>query len=76
MFHTFSKGITPKENVIMQREFKLAYYDVSVQHFSHNITGTHHKTNLQVSIPFFFSITISIPYFIPMTSLAHVKSVH
>ena len=33
--HNFPKGIYPKVNMIAQLEFKLAYYDSSVQHFNH-----------------------------------------
>ena len=32
--HTFSKGICPKVNVIAWLEFKIACYDVAVQHIS------------------------------------------
>ena len=34
-FTPFSKFIKLKENVIGQLEFELAYYEVTVQHFSH-----------------------------------------
>ena len=33
--HTFPKGIGPKVNVIMRAEFELAYFEVTVKHFSH-----------------------------------------
>ena len=33
--HTFPKGISPKANTIVQREFKLAYYDSAVNCFNH-----------------------------------------
>ena len=29
--YTFSENITPKKNIIVQLEFKQAYYDVTVQ---------------------------------------------
>ena len=35
-FHNFSQGIGQKMNVIGRVEFELAYYEVKVQHFSHN----------------------------------------
>ena len=35
----FPKGITPKVNVIARLKFKLAYYYVTVQQFSHYDTG-------------------------------------
>ena len=34
-FIPFSKGISLKVNVKVQVEFKLAYYDVTVQHINH-----------------------------------------
>ena len=38
--HTFPIGISPKVNVVAGLEFELAYYDVTVQHFSHYHTVT------------------------------------
>ena len=38
--HTFPKGISLKFNVIVRLEFKIAYYDVAVQHVSYYATGT------------------------------------
>ena len=38
--HTFFKGICVKVNVIVQLESELAYYNVAVQHISHNAMGT------------------------------------
>ena len=35
VFHSFPNGISPKVNVIARLEFELAYYVVTVQHFSH-----------------------------------------
>ena len=40
MVHTFPKGICPKVNVIVRLEFKLVYYDSTVQHFNHYTTGS------------------------------------
>ena len=37
--HAFSKGISPKVNVIARLEFELAFYDVAVQNISHYATG-------------------------------------
>ena len=37
--HAFLKGISPKVNVIVQLEFKLAYYDFTVQYFNHFAMG-------------------------------------
>ena len=37
-FNTYLKVIWSKGNVIVQQEFKLAYYDVAVQNVSYNIT--------------------------------------
>ena len=39
MFHTFTKGISSKVNVIACLEFELDYFKGAVQHFSHYITG-------------------------------------
>ena len=36
----FSKGISPKESVIVRLEFELAYDDVIAQNVSHYTTGT------------------------------------
>ena len=36
----FPKGISPKVNVIVLLYFQLAYYDVTVQHVSHNAKYT------------------------------------
>ena len=38
--HTFSKGISPKVNVVAWLEFELAYYDVVVWNVSHYATVT------------------------------------
>ena len=38
--HIFLRGISPKVNVIMRREFKLAYFEAVVQHFNHKATET------------------------------------
>ena len=38
--HTFPENISPKVNIIMQLEFKLAYFNVAVQHVSHYTTTT------------------------------------
>ena len=38
-FISLAKGISPKMNVIVQLEFELVYYDVTVQHFSHYTTA-------------------------------------
>ena len=35
-FHAFSGDISPEMNVITPLEFELTYYDVEVQHVSHN----------------------------------------
>ena len=40
--HTFSKGISPKVDVIKQLAFELANNSVAVQHFSYNATKTSH----------------------------------
>ena len=40
---TFPKNICPKVNLIVQLEFELTYYDVSVQIISHFITRTNHS---------------------------------
>ena len=34
-FHFFSKGISPKVNVVAGLVFELGYEDVTVQHISH-----------------------------------------
>ena len=36
---SFPKGISPKVNAIAQPEFKLAYYDVAIQHIIHYAIG-------------------------------------
>ena len=33
--HTFPKSISPKTNVMARLEFELAYFEATVQHFSH-----------------------------------------
>ena len=33
-FHMFSKGISPKVDILARLEFELAYYDVTVQDVS------------------------------------------
>ena len=38
--HNFTEEISPKGNVIAQREFELAYYDVADQYVNHYATGT------------------------------------
>ena len=38
--HAFLKSITLKMNVIVQLEFELTYYDVTIQHISDYATGT------------------------------------
>ena len=38
--HIFPKGICPKVNIIAWLEFKLAYFETTVQHFSHYAMGT------------------------------------
>ena len=38
--NTFPKGISLKVKVIVKLEFKLAYFEASVQQFSHYIIGT------------------------------------
>ena len=38
--HTFSKNNSPTMNTIAQLEFEHAYYNLTVQHISHYITGT------------------------------------
>ena len=35
MVHTFSKGISPKENEIAWLKFKLTFCDITVQDISH-----------------------------------------
>ena len=37
--YTFLKGIIPKVNVIVQREFKVAYFKATVQHVNHDAMG-------------------------------------
>ena len=39
-FHTFSKGINLKGNIIVWLKFKPAHHDVAIQHVSHYVTGT------------------------------------
>ena len=36
-FHAFPDCICPKVNVIMQVEFELAYYNITVQHVNHYV---------------------------------------
>ena len=38
--HIFTKGISPKVNVITLLEIDLAYYDSAVQRFNYYTTGT------------------------------------
>ena len=38
--HTIPKSICPKMNTTVQLEFKLAYYDIAVEHVSNYATGT------------------------------------
>ena len=38
--HTFSKGISPKVKVIEGLDFKLAYYNVAVEHINYSTKGT------------------------------------
>ena len=42
--HTFPKGMSPKGKEIVQLEFELVYYNVTVQHISHYIMRTPHKS--------------------------------
>ena len=37
--HTFRRGINPEVNVFAQLEFDFAYYNATVQHFSHYAMG-------------------------------------
>ena len=46
MVHTFSESIKSKVNVIVWLEFKLAFYNIKVQHIN-NYTM---KTNLQMTL--------------------------
>ena len=39
MVHTFSKDINSNVNVIAKLEFELFYYNVTVEHVSHNAKG-------------------------------------
>ena len=34
--HAFPKSINPKANIIERREFELASFDSTIQHFNHN----------------------------------------
>ena len=43
-----TRSISPKVNVIVQLEIELTHYDVTVQHFSHYTTETHHSDILRV----------------------------
>ena len=38
---TFSGGLCPKLNVILYLEFKLAYYEISIQYISQNAMKNH-----------------------------------
>ena len=38
--HAFSRGISPKVNVITRSEFDLTYFEAEVQYFCHKATGT------------------------------------
>ena len=38
--HNFPNGICPKVNIIVQLEFKLAYYNPAVHRFNHYTTRT------------------------------------
>ena len=40
MGSTFPKGISQKVNIIAQLEFRLGYYDGTVQHIIHSAMGT------------------------------------
>ena len=40
--HTFTRGISPKVNVMAWQGFELAYFEVAVQRFSHFVTGSPH----------------------------------
>ena len=44
MIQAFPEGISPKVNAVAQLEFEFAYYDVTVQHVSHYVPGTPHKS--------------------------------
>ena len=61
--NTVPKSISPKVNLIVWLEFKLAYYNLSVQYFSHYATGIlpfhisfHHH---HVALPAWSSLTLS-----------------
>ena len=36
--HNFSKGISPKVNLIVRQEFDLSYFEAAVQHINHYVT--------------------------------------
>ena len=73
--HTFPKGICPKVNVIVRLEYELAYYDSTVQRFTHYTTRTppwkndhgHHQHQVLitqisfiVSLPHSLSLSLSL----------------
>ena len=41
--HNFILGISLKVNVILQLEFELSYFEITVKHFSHYARGTSHS---------------------------------
>ena len=63
-FNTFSKGTSPKVNLIARLEFELVYFEATVQHFSHFCTGTPTQAKkenkfIPYSVLFIFSINFS-----------------
>ena len=60
--HSFLKGIRPKVNVIGSLEFKLAYFEVAVQYFSHYATGTRSFGNVRhnSAAPYAFAAVVKV----------------
>ena len=54
-FHTFPKAISLKVSIIVQIEFELTYYNATVHHISHYITGA----TLEFSIENFAMLMIN-----------------
>ena len=64
--HTFLKGISPNENVIVQLEFKVAKDDVAVLHVSHDTTDKPYNNHQQWTRFFLFSLFLFFFFFLPL----------
>ena len=56
--HIFSKGISPKVNVIIRLEFELASHEVAVQYISHDTTETPSKKFLHTFVRYWIFLSL------------------